>query len=61
MTPYEALTGTKPKVGHLHDFMFCNCYVPKMNNKTRSEVTEMRVMGYSDQRKGYRLYDSRKK
>ena len=23
MTPYEVLTGTKPKVGHLHVFLFC--------------------------------------
>lgn len=62
-TPYEALTGKKPKVGHLRVFG-CAAYFHiakderhKLDSKSRKCV----FMGYSDNRKGYRLFDDKKR
>ena len=58
-TPYEALYGVKPKVGHLRVFG-CTAYahVPtleklKLDDKARKCI----FLGYPTNRKGYRLYN----
>lgn len=58
-TPFEALCCHKPKVGHLRVFG-CTAYshIPKderkkLDNKARKCI----FLGYSTNRKGYRLYD----
>ena len=62
MTPYETLTGTKPKVGHLHVFE-CSAYrhiLKDERQKLDPKSQKCFFMGYSDQRKGYRLYESQR-
>lgn len=61
MTPYEALHGVKPKVGNLK-VLGCAAYshIPKderlkLDPKSRKCI----FLGYSDNRKGYRLYNQR--
>ena len=61
-TPCEALTGVKPGVGHLRIFG-CTAYrhISKdERQKLDSKSQKCIFMGYSDQRKGYRLYDIQK-
>ena len=62
MTPYEALTGTKPKVGHLHVFGYTAYHHILKDERQKIDPKSQKcvVMGYSDQKKGYCLYDSRK-
>jgi hypothetical protein len=56
-TPYEALCGFKPKVNHLRVFgSTCYALVPK-ENITKLENRSMKCIfiGYTDEKKGYRL------
>ena len=61
-TPYEALYGEKPAVGHLRVFgCTAYCHIPtderqKLDDKSRKCI----FLGYSLNRKGYRLYDQSK-
>ena len=58
-TPYEALYGEKPKVGHLRVFG-CTAYphIPKDERRKLDAKTRKCIfLGYSSNRKGYRLYD----
>ena len=59
MTPYEALTGVKPKVNHLRVFgCAAYCHIPKDERKKLDVKSRKCVfMGYAENRKGYRLYD----
>ena len=59
LTPFESLNGVKPKVGHLKVFG-CAAYphIPKDERKKLDDKTHKCIfLGYSDNRKGYRLYD----
>ena len=61
-TPFELLTGAKPKVGHLRIFgCAAYCHIPdderhKLDFKSRKCI----FLSYSENRKGYRLYDSKR-
>ena len=58
-TPYEAISGEKPKVGHLRVFE-CTVYshFPKdERNKLDDKARKCIFLGYSTNRKEYRLYD----
>ena len=58
-TPYEALYGVKPKVGHLRVFG-CTAYshVPKHERlKLDDKARKCIFLGYPTNRKGYRLYN----
>ena len=58
-TPYEAMHGEKPKVGHLGVFV-CTAYshIPKDERQKLDPKTHKCIfLGYSTNRKGYRLYD----
>ena len=58
-TPYEAMYGEKPKVGHLRVFG-CTVYahIPKdERRKLDAKARKCIFLGYSNNRKGYRLYD----
>jgi len=62
ITPYEAWYGTKPSINHLR--IFCStCYalVPK-EQRTKLENRSMKCMllGYSNEKKGYRLISNGK-
>ena len=61
-TPIEALTGSRPSVKHLRVFG-CVAYrhVPKDERRKLDSKTEKCIfLGYSDTRKGYRLYNTQK-
>ena len=59
MTPYEALHGKKPSIGHLRVFgSRVHAHIPKdertkLDFKSRNAI----LVGYGDNVKGYRLYD----
>ena len=58
-TPYEAFHGVKPKVGHLRVFG-CTAYshIPKHERlKLDDKARKCIFLGYSMNRKGYRLYN----
>ena len=59
MTPYEAWHGEKPKVDHLRVFG-CDAYahIPK-NERSKFDLKARTciLVGYGQERKGYRLYD----
>ena len=62
-TPYEALYGDKPTVGHFRVFG-CTAYAhiakderQKLDDKSRKCI----FLGYSENRKGYRLYNQSKR
>ena len=58
-TPYEAICGEKPKVRHLRVFG-CTAYshIPKdERQKLDAKARKCIFLGYSSNRKGYRLYD----
>ena len=58
-TPYEAIYGEKPNVGHLKVFG-CSAYsyIPKdERQKLDSKARKCIFLGYPCNRKGYRLYD----
>ena len=58
-TPYEALYGEKPKVGHLRVFG-CTAYAHILKDERRkldAKAHKCIFLGYSSNRKGYRLYD----
>ena len=60
-TPYEALYGEKPKVEHLRVFG-CAAYshIPKdERSKLDAKARKCIFLGYSINRKGYRLYDQK--
>ena len=58
-TPFESLTGEKPSVGHLRCAAYC--HIPKDNrNKLDSKSQKCVFLGYSENRKGYRLFDIQK-
>ena len=63
ITPVEMLTGNKPKVGHLKVFGCATyCHVPsderhKLDSKSRKCI----FLGYSENQKGYQLYDVERK
>ena len=63
ITPVELLTGNKPMVGHLKVFgCAAYCHVPndeqrKLDSKSRKCI----FLGYSENQKGYRLYDLERK
>jgi hypothetical protein len=62
ITPYEAWYGTKPSVNHLRVFgSTCYALVPK-EKRTKLENRSMKCMllGYSDEKKGYRLLSNGK-
>lgn len=59
MTPFEKLYGYKPKVGHLRVFG-CSAYshIPKdERQKLDDKALKCIFLGYSTNRKGYRLYN----
>ena len=61
-TPFESLTGKKPKVGHLRIFG-CAAYRHVMDDERRKLDTKTEkcvFLGYSENRKGYRLFDTRR-
>ena len=61
-TPFESLTGKKPSVGHLRIFG-CAAYRHVMDDERKKldPKTEKCVfLGYSENRKGYRLFDTRR-
>ena len=58
-TPFEALYGEKPKVGHMRVFG-CTAYshIPKDERQKLDPKTRKCIfLGYPSNRKGYRLYD----
>ena len=57
VTPYEAWYGYKPNVKHLRVFgSVCYALVPiEKRNKLDSRSIKCIFIGYSDQKKGYRL------
>ena len=57
ITPYEAWFGFKPKVKHLRVFgSICYALVPKeKRTKLDSRSLKCTMIGYSDEKKGYRL------
>ena len=58
-TPYEAIYGEKPKVGHLRVFG-CTAYshIPKdEREKLDAKARHCIFLGYPSNRKGYQLYD----
>ena len=60
MTPYEALTGNKPKVEQLRVFG-CDVFahVPKdERSKLDSKARKCILLGYGQETKGYRLFDT---
>lgn len=59
MTSYEALHEIKPKVGNLKVFG-CAAYshIPK-DERLKLDSKSRKNLGYSDNQKGYRLYDQR--
>ena len=61
-TPYEAIYGLKPKIGHLRVFG-CTAYSHISQDKRQKLDTKTRkciFLGYSSNRKGYQLYDQSK-
>lgn len=59
MTPYEALHGRKPNVGHLRVFG-CSCFahIPRDERRKLDVVSRRCVfVGYGSEVKGYRLFD----
>ena len=62
MTPYEAWKNTRPKVGHLRVFG-CDAFahVPKdERHKLDAKARKCIFLGYGEETKGYRLYDTTK-
>jgi hypothetical protein len=62
ITPFEAWYGFKPKVKHLCVFgSICYALVPK-EKRTKLDSHSMKCMmiGYSDEKKGYRLLSNGK-
>ena len=62
-TPFEAWTGNKPDVSHLHSFG-CTAYahIPKDERKKLDSKTRKCIfLGYGTETKGYRLYDCERK
>lgn len=60
-SPEEIWTGKKPDITHLKIFR-CEAMVHKPKEKVKkfdSKATKMVFIGYSEQTKGYRLYDSK--
>ena len=60
MTPCEAWTRKKPEVAHLRVFG-CNAYthLPKdERRKLDSKAKKCTLLGYGQETKGYRLYDT---
>ena len=60
-TPYEAIYAEKPKVGHLRVFG-CAAYLHISKDERRklnAKAQKCIFLGYSINRKGYRLYDQR--
>ena len=58
-TPYKAMYGEKPKFGHLRVFGFtAYSHIPKDGQqKLDIKAHKCTFLGYSTNRKGYRLYD----
>ena len=62
MTPFEAWTTKKPKVGHLHVFG-CDAYahIPKdERHKLDSKARKCIFLGHGEETKAYRLYDPKR-
>ena len=62
MTPFEAWTRKKPKVGHLRVFG-CDAYahIPKdERHKLDSKARKCIFLGYGEETKAYRLYDPKR-
>lgn len=59
-TPFEAWTGQKPNVANFRVFgSKVMCHIPKeKRHKWDKKSKQMVLVGYGDQVKGYRLYDS---
>ena len=58
-TPYKAISGEKPKVGHLRVFG-CTVYSHIPNDKRHKLYDKAQrciFLGYSTNQKGYHLYD----
>ena len=63
MTPHEAYSGKKPSVEHFRIFG-CHCYAHVPNStrtKLESKSKKCVFLGYSEESKAYRLYDSEAK
>ena len=62
MTPLEAWSGIKPKVSHLRSFG-CKAYAhtPVSKHKLDSKTVEYLLVGYCDETKAYRLFDTAKR
>ena len=61
-TPFEAWTGQKPNVGHLRVFG-CAAHAHVAKNELQKLDAKSRkcvLLGYGNERKGYRLYDPRR-
>ncbi|KAG6438793.1 hypothetical protein O3G_MSEX000229 [Manduca sexta] len=58
-TPYEKWTGKKPDLSHLRIFgSSAMVHIPKQKRKKwDKKATQMLLVGYSENTKGYRLYD----
>lgn len=61
-TPYEALYGSKPDIGHLKVFG-CNAFVLDPNRPTKLDAKSYKVkfIGYFEDSKAYRFYDTEQK
>jgi len=59
ITPFEAWHGVKPDVSSLRIFGCCAyAHIPKVErNKLDPKTRKCVLLGYGEQRKGYRLYD----
>ena len=62
-TPFEMWHGRKPKVSHMKVFgCIAYSHIPDANRRKLDKKTEkLRFVGYSNTKKGYRLYDEGKK
>ena len=62
ITPFEAWYGFKPMVKHLRVFgLVCYALVPKEKlQKLESRSVKCMLIGYSDEKKGYRLLSDAK-
>ena len=58
-TPHEAYSGKKPSISHFRT-VGCECYVhvpDAKRNKLQPKSNKCIFLGYSDERKAYRLYN----
>lgn len=59
-TPYEAIHGKKPKVGHLRIFRCtANSHISRRKTEVHAKAQKCIFLGYPINRKEYRLYDQR--